>query len=175
MTNTIADIETADVILVTGSNTTENHPVLSSFVKRAVLKGAKLIVVDPRRIKLVEQLSRLVTESGNGPYPILLQVNAGNDPAKYGCAVEEAESLLEAALAAPGLRVEGLMTIAPLDESREVARRCFARLREVREQLQAASGHPLPELSMGMSGDLEEAIVEGSTLIRVGSALFGSR
>ncbi len=55
MTNTIADIETADVILVTGSNTTENHPVLSSFVKRAkTFRGAKLIVVDPRRIKLAE-------------------------------------------------------------------------------------------------------------------------
>ena len=55
MTNTIADIETADVILVTGSNTTENHPVLSSFVKRAVTqRGAKLIVVDPRKIKLTE-------------------------------------------------------------------------------------------------------------------------
>ena len=54
MTNTIADIETADVILVTGSNTTENHPVLSTYVKRAALKGARLIVVDPRRIKLAE-------------------------------------------------------------------------------------------------------------------------
>jgi formate dehydrogenase major subunit/formate dehydrogenase alpha subunit len=55
MTNTIADIETADVILITGSNTSENHPVLSSYVKRAVkFNGAKLIVVDPRRIKMVE-------------------------------------------------------------------------------------------------------------------------
>ena len=55
MTNTIADIEEADVILITGSNTTENHPVLSSFVKRVVTRrGAKLIVVDPRRIKMTE-------------------------------------------------------------------------------------------------------------------------
>ena len=55
MTNTIADIEEADVILITGSNTSENHPVLSSFVKRAVTRrGAKLIVVDPRRIKMTE-------------------------------------------------------------------------------------------------------------------------
>ena len=55
MTNTIADIETADVILITGSNTTENHPVISTFVKRAVRRrGAKLIVVDPRRIKITE-------------------------------------------------------------------------------------------------------------------------
>ena len=55
MTNTISDIETADVILVTGSNTTENHPVLSSFIKRAVtFRGAKLIVVDPRFIRIAQ-------------------------------------------------------------------------------------------------------------------------
>jgi len=54
MTNTIADIETSDMILVTGSNTTENHPVLSSFIKRAVLKGKKLYIIDPRRIQLAD-------------------------------------------------------------------------------------------------------------------------
>ncbi len=54
MTNTIADIETSDMILVTGSNTTENHPVLSSFVKRATLKGKKLYLIDPRRVKLAD-------------------------------------------------------------------------------------------------------------------------
>ncbi len=58
MTNTIADIETADVILVTGSNTTENHPVLSTFIKRATLKGKTLIVVDPRKIKLTEHAKK---------------------------------------------------------------------------------------------------------------------
>lgn len=58
MTNTIADIETADVILVTGSNTTENHPVLSTFIKRAALKGKTLIVVDPRKIKLTEHAKK---------------------------------------------------------------------------------------------------------------------
>jgi formate dehydrogenase alpha subunit len=64
MTNTIACIEKADVILVTGSNTTENHPVLSSFVKRAVqFKGAKLIVVDPRRIKLVEHAHKYLRQN----------------------------------------------------------------------------------------------------------------
>jgi formate dehydrogenase major subunit len=58
MTNTIADIETSDLILVTGSNTTENHPVLSSFVKRAVLKGKKLYLIDPRRIKLADHATQ---------------------------------------------------------------------------------------------------------------------
>ena len=58
MTNTIADIETADVILVTGSNTTENHPVLSTFIKRAALKGQTVIVIDPRKIKLTEHAKK---------------------------------------------------------------------------------------------------------------------
>ncbi len=58
MTNTIADIETSDMILVTGSNTTENHPVLSTFIKRAALKGKKLVVIDPRFVKLANNATR---------------------------------------------------------------------------------------------------------------------
>ncbi len=58
MTNTIADIEESDVILVTGSNTTENHPVLSSFMKRAVLKGKKLFLIDPRRVNIADHAER---------------------------------------------------------------------------------------------------------------------
>jgi len=63
MTNTIADIETSDMILVTGSNTTENHPVLSSFVKRAALKGKKLYLVDPRRVKLADYADKWLRPS----------------------------------------------------------------------------------------------------------------
>ena len=64
MTNTIGCIEKADVILVTGSNTTENHPVLSSFMKRAVkFKGAKLILVDPRRVKLAEHADKWLRQN----------------------------------------------------------------------------------------------------------------
>jgi len=106
---------------------------------------------------------------------VLLQVNAGNDPAKAGVAVADAPALLEAALGATALQVEGLMTIAPLDDNPEVARRCFARLRETRDALAAQFDVALPVLSMGMSGDMDAAIAEGSTLLRVGSALFGPR
>lgn len=63
MTNTIADIETSDLILVTGSNTTENHPVLSAFVKRATLKGKKLYIIDPRKIKLTEYADKWLRPS----------------------------------------------------------------------------------------------------------------
>ncbi len=106
---------------------------------------------------------------------ILLQINAGDDPAKFGASVDGAPALMEAALACPNLRVEGLMTIAPLDSDLDTASACFARLRGVRDDLEARFGAALPELSMGMSSDLERAVREGSTLIRVGTFLFGQR
>ncbi len=106
---------------------------------------------------------------------ILLQVNAGNDPAKFGVDAEAAAGLLEAALNCANLSVEGLMTIAPLDSDLDVASRCFGNLRKIRDCLSEKFSVPLSELSMGMSADLERAIAEGSTLIRVGSFLFGSR
>jgi pyridoxal phosphate enzyme (YggS family) len=124
--------------------------------------------------KLLAHLDRAAAELGR-PLPILLEINAGDDPAKFGAAVEEAPGLLEAALGLAHLRVEGLMTIAPLAGGPAVAARAFARLRELRDRLAGRFGTPLRELSMGMSGDLAEAIAEGSTLVRVGSALFGER
>lgn len=128
--------------------------------------------------KLVRQLDRAAAELGR-PLAVLLQINAGRDPAKFGCEPEDAPRLLEAALAAPHLRVEGLMTIAPLGadaaETTERARRTFAALRTLRDELASRFGVALPELSMGMSGDLEEAVAAGSTCVRVGTALYGSR
>lgn len=128
--------------------------------------------------KLLRQLDRAAGERGR-PLAILLQVNAGRDPAKFGCELEDAPRLLEAALAAPHLRVDGLMTIAPLGssdpETADLARRTFANLRELRDDLAARMAVDLPELSMGMSGDLEAAVAAGSTCVRVGTALFGTR
>jgi len=124
--------------------------------------------------KLLDLLNREAAAIGK-VLPILLQINAGLDPAKSGAEPGSAARLLEAALARKNLRVDGLMTIAPLSEDPAVARRTFASLRELRDRLAAGSGVPLRELSMGMSGDLESAIAEGSTLVRVGAALFGER
>jgi uncharacterized pyridoxal phosphate-containing UPF0001 family protein len=67
------------------------------------------------------------------------------------------------------------MTMAPYSENPEEARPVFRALRELRDELQSAHGHPLPELSMGMSGDFEPAVEEGATLVRVGSSIFGAR
>ena len=106
---------------------------------------------------------------------VLMQVNSGRDPAKFGVEIEEAPKLLEEILKLSNLKVEGLMAIAPLDEDLESASRAFSNLRNLRDKLSSEFDVALPELSMGMSGDLECAIKEGSTLIRVGTFLFGER
>lgn len=144
----------------------------SNKAKVAAATFARIQSVDSSR--LIRLLDRCAGEAGR-KLPVLLQINAGRDPAKYGVELEEAPALLEAALATEYLQVEGLMTIAPLAESREVARRTFARLRELRDELAQQFGARLPELSMGMTGDMEEAVAEGATLIRVGTALYGTR
>ena len=130
------------------------------------------------REKLVTALDRAAAEEGRS-LAILLQVNAGNDPAKFGADPADAPRLLDLALACPHLRVDGLMTIAPLGntpaETLDLATRTFTALRELRDTLAARTGRPLPELSMGMTGDLEPAVAAGSTQVRVGTALYGTR
>jgi pyridoxal phosphate enzyme (YggS family) len=125
-------------------------------------------------VKLLEILDRAAGELGR-TQAVLLQVNAGLDPAKSGVEPDQAPQLLAAALVRKNIRVEGLMTIAPLSGDPDAARRTFARLREIRDRLAADSGSRLRELSMGMTGDLDAAVAEGSTIVRVGTALFGPR
>ncbi|MFP4282466.1 MAG: YggS family pyridoxal phosphate-dependent enzyme [Opitutales bacterium] len=148
-------------------------PLQSNKARLAVRHFDRIQTVD--RLKIVEALARLCVDEGRAELPVLLQVNAGEDPAKAGCTVEEAPALAERILAAGPLRLDGLMTIAPFADDPAVARRCFARLRVLRDALRERFGCPLEVLSMGMSGDFAEAIAEGATLIRVGSALFGAR
>lgn len=128
--------------------------------------------------KLLSHLDRAAAELGK-TLPILLQINAGNDPAKFGADLADAPRLLDAALAKKNLRVDGFMTIAPLGttpaETAGHAGRTFANLRTLRDELAARHGTPLRELSMGMTGDLDLAVAAGSTLVRVGTALFGPR
>lgn len=130
------------------------------------------------REKLLAPLDEAAAELGR-PLPILLQINAGNDPAKFGADLADAPRLLEAALARPHLRVEGFMTIAPLGtdpaDTLAHAERTFGNLRQLRDALAGQFGTPLRELSMGMTGDLEAAVSAGSTLVRVGTALYGNR
>ena len=128
--------------------------------------------------KLLHHLDRAAAELGK-ILPVLLQINAGRDPAKFGAELEDAPLLLDLALAQKNLRVDGFMTIAPLGsspaETADHAARTFSTLRELRDRLAAQTGATLRELSMGMSWDFAAAIAAGSTQIRIGTALFGAR
>jgi len=126
------------------------------------------------RLKLLAPLDEAAAEQARR-LPVLLQINTGCDPGKFGADPADAARLLEAALARPHLQVDGLMTIPPLSDDPAVARRTFAGLRELRDRLAAQFGQPLRELSMGMTADLAIAVAEGSTLVRLGTALYGPR
>ena len=148
----------------------------SNKAKLAVQHFARVQSVDSE--KLLNHLDRAAAELGK-TLPVLLQLNAGDDPAKFGADLADAPRLLEAALAKKNLRVDGFMTIAPLgttpEETAAHAARTFANLRTLRDDLAARTANPLRELSMGMSADLALAVAAGSTMVRVGTALFGSR
>ena len=147
-------------------------PLQSNKAKKVAERFDRVQSVD--RPKVAKALQRYASEAGRN-LRVLLQINAGADPNKSGASLEEASALLECALEQSNLKVDGLMTIAPWDDDPTVARSCFAALRNCRDRLEASFGVSLPELSMGMSGDMEAAIQEGSTMVRVGTALFGKR
>jgi pyridoxal phosphate enzyme (YggS family) len=107
--------------------------------------------------------------------PILLEVNVAGEASKFGYAPEKLLAELNELNALPRLEVHGLMAIPPFTPLPEKARPYFQKLRELKLQCEQILGAPLPQLSMGMSGDFEVAIEEGATMVRVGTALFGER
>ena len=107
--------------------------------------------------------------------PILLEVNVAGESSKFGYPPEKVLAELLQINALPKLEIHGLMTVAPWTQTPEKVRPVFRRLRELKAQCEQILGAPLPQLSMGMSGDFEVAIEEGATIIRLGSALFGAR
>lgn len=107
--------------------------------------------------------------------PVLLQVNVSGEAAKFGMQPDHVAEVVEAANRMQRVEVHGLMTIPPFSPDPEKARIHFTALRELRDRVQDKTGTPLPELSMGMSHDLDVAIEEGSTWVRIGTDLFGSR
>jgi pyridoxal phosphate enzyme (YggS family) len=108
------------------------------------------------------------------PVRALVQVNVVGEETKGGFALRDVRAEAERLRPMRGLRVEGVMTMAPFDAPESVLRTCFAGARAARDTLRAA-GHPAPELSMGMSADYEVAVEEGATLVRLGTVLFGAR
>jgi pyridoxal phosphate enzyme (YggS family) len=109
--------------------------------------------------------------------PVLLQVNASEETSKHGVAVGAAIHLAEQIDSMPGLQLVGLMTMAPLTENQDQTRMVFSRTREIFEEMrwQKIGGAQFRHLSMGMSSDFEQAILEGATMLRIGTLLFGGR
>ena len=106
---------------------------------------------------------------------VLLQVNVSQEKSKYGVDEKDVGLLMQAALSLPGLKVRGLMTMAPFMEEQEGARPFFIRLRELRDELNAADPEAgLDLLSMGMTQDFEVAVEEGADIVRIGTAIFSA-
>lgn len=125
-------------------------------------------------LELAQQINRIADEEGSRPR-VLLEVNVAGEGSKIGFAPDLLRTQIETLLELPRLTIEGLMTIPPLASEAETSRKHFIALRELRDQFATELNLPLPQLSLGMSGDFLVAIEEGSTLVRVGTAIFGKR
>jgi len=134
-------------------------------------------------VRLVEELGKRVQTPRNSTPPpsvsgeprlaVLVEVNVGGEAQKSGCAPEDLAAILDAIETSPGLRLTGLMTVPPYTEDPAGARPFFEALAKLRNEHGGAER--LPELSMGMSHDMEQAIFAGATMVRVGRAIFGER
>ena len=124
--------------------------------------------------KLLEALDRHAADAGR-TLRALVQVNVSGERAKSGLAPAAVPDVLALADRLRNVRVVGLMTIPPLAEDPETARPFFRKLRELRDGWAAATGFDLAELSMGMTHDLDVAVAEGATFVRVGTGIFGAR
>lgn len=166
---------TAKLPLVPGAHWHLIGPLQRNKVKDVVGRAVLVHTLDRR--SLADALSRRASAEGV-VQRVLVQVNVAGDPDKHGCRFDEALDLVAYARDLPHMTVEGLMTIPPLPgedvDASEAARPHFAALRDLRDAARAR----FPEvvhLSMGMSADLEAAVAEGATMIRIGTALFGPR
>lgn len=142
--------------------------------RKAAASFAMIQSVDS--VDLLRRLDAAAAADGHAP-ELLIQVDLAGEATKHGARPEEVPPILDAAAGCRAAHVVGLMTLPPFPETPEDSRPWFRQLRALRDQWLAAGVPPamLRELSMGMSGDFEVAIAEGATLVRVGTAIFGSR
>ena len=136
--------------------------------KIKLIEGARATVDTVDSVRLAQALSARAAASATD-VEALLQVNVGGEAQKSGCTPDEVPALVEAVRTLPNITLRGLMTVAPHLDDVEATRPFFAALREL------AEAHGLPELSMGMTHDLEQAVEEGATMLRIGTAIFGPR
>ncbi|MFO0567856.1 MAG: YggS family pyridoxal phosphate-dependent enzyme [Polyangiaceae bacterium] len=139
--------------------------------KRVVELASWIHTVDSSR--LAQELGKRAIACARSALPVLVEVNVGGESQKSGCAPGELGALLETVEGVAGLRLAGLMTVPPHTDDPAGALPFFERLRAARDAFGGAAR--LPELSMGMTHDLEQAIVAGATWVRIGTAIFGER
>jgi pyridoxal phosphate enzyme (YggS family) len=151
---------------------------IGSLQKNKVRKviGKFVLIHSVDSLELAKKISEHSLEAGVVT-TVLLQANTSGEKAKQGLQPEAWKINFEAVLRLPGISVKGLMTMAPLVDDEGVVRRCFAGLRELREDLQEIGGKnmKMPCLSMGMTNDYPLAILEGATILRIGTAIFGEK
>ena len=127
-------------------------------------------------IELAERLDKISNEL-NKITPVLIEVNTSGESSKSGISPDgdEFNKLVDFIAGLKNLRLDGLMTIGPLTDNENEIRKAFAKLRTLNENARSRINLALPVLSMGMSGDFELAVLEGSTMVRIGTLLFGER
>jgi pyridoxal phosphate enzyme (YggS family) len=136
--------------------------------KIKLIEGARASIDTVDTAKLAQAISARAVGNATD-VELLLQVNVGGEAQKSGCAPDEVAELVHTVRALPNVTLRGLMTVAPDLDDVEATRPIFAQLREL------AEANDLPELSMGMTHDLEQAVAEGATMLRIGTAIFGPR
>jgi pyridoxal phosphate enzyme (YggS family) len=125
-------------------------------------------------LSIAKDINRIASELGLHP-KVYLEINVGAESSKHGFDPSAIREQLATLYTLDRLYIQGLMCIPPFDADPEKSRPYFGMLRELRDELEKQGGAPLPHLSMGMSHDFEAAIEEGSTMVRVGTAIFGDR
>lgn len=154
---------------VVGARLTLIGPLQSNKINQALACIDAIDTVDSAALvdKLDKRLDRRM--------PVLIEVNVSGEPSKHGCAPGEVISVVDAVLASRMLAFEGFMTVGLRSSSEKEVRSGYALLRGIRDRVGSATGLSDLVLSMGMSGDIEWAIAEGATRVRVGTAVFGAR
>jgi pyridoxal phosphate enzyme (YggS family) len=155
--------------LVSSSNWHFIGHLQTNKVRQAVGRFSLIQSVDS--LHLAQEISKVAARQGTDQR-ILLQVKMADDPAKFGFSPTQLQADFVEILKLPNLKIDGLMTITPLTEDKEVWQQCFIGLKQLREDLEKTHGVSLRELSMGMSSDWQEAITCGATMVRLGRAIF---
>lgn len=144
--------------------------------KTRYIPGRFALVHSVDSVRIAAALDRAMASAVGlrGPLDVLIQVNVAKEPQKSGCSSETAPEIASYVAGVAGLRVRGLMTMAPFESNESEQRKVFKALRLLRDDLEK-TGFDLPELSMGMSSDYRAAVAEGATIVRLGTVLFGER